>query len=166
MAADLRVNFFQFENRPDFEFMPHPGPVMVEKPVSQLTPEQSRALGGGYETTVKITGETGKANTIIPDGPILQFSADYDNKEAVAAITTFWQRAAEEDATLPQPFKAAEARHAFQAGAAVFSSLEELQAAKQYLKSRPDVEFREGWYVFKHATQEERLRFRMKLQYR
>ncbi len=42
MAASRRVNFFQFENRPDFEFMPHPGPVMVEKPVAGFSPEELR----------------------------------------------------------------------------------------------------------------------------
>jgi|EP01046_Picozoa_sp_COSAG06_P022980 hypothetical protein len=42
MAASQRVNFFQFENRPDFTFMPHPGPVMVSKPVAGLTPDQLR----------------------------------------------------------------------------------------------------------------------------
>lgn len=42
MAASQRVNAFRFENRPDFEFMPHPGPVMVEKPVAGLSPEELR----------------------------------------------------------------------------------------------------------------------------
>ena len=42
MAASQRVNFFQFENRPDFEFMPHPGPVMLEKPIAGLSPEELR----------------------------------------------------------------------------------------------------------------------------
>lgn len=42
MAASRRVNMFQFENRPDFEFMPHPGPVMVERPVADLSPDELR----------------------------------------------------------------------------------------------------------------------------
>ena len=43
LAASQRMNHFQFENKPDFTFMPHPGPISVEQPVAKLSPDELRA---------------------------------------------------------------------------------------------------------------------------